>query len=74
MEDEREALNFEANLANVKLFTRFLWEDGVIDECAYLDFFRKARNARTTEDLRAIARELVEVHEARKGEGPGRGK
>ena len=70
MEDERESLNFEANLANVKLFLRFLWEDRVIDVVTYWDFIRRVRDARTTEDLRVIARELVEISKARKRENP----
>ena len=68
MEDERESLHFEANLANVKLLLRFLWRDRVIDVVTYWDFSRRVRKARATEDLREIARELVEISKARKRE------
>ena len=70
MRDERGTLEFEANVANVKLFLHFLWRDRVIDVVTYWDFIRRVRKARATEDLRAIARELVEISKARKGENP----
>ena len=64
MRDERGSIEFEANLANLLMHLRYLWRDGKIDVVDHFLFTRRARRARTIDDLRQIVKELAEKEKA----------
>lgn len=73
MKDERGSFNFEIEKANIELALRFAWREGRLANTDYVVLLRRAREARTLEELREIVGDLARILRSRMREGPQRG-
>ena len=65
MKDERGSRNFEANLSILEMELRGARERGALDETDHANLLRRAREAKTMEELRQIGRDLARIVGAR---------